>query len=102
VKTIDKSTLEEAAEEAGLDPEATLRFDYSGRGMYGKTCIGLVWESQGDVRRFLRALEEYVENGVIEEMEDVEGEDAMGLRGITYWPGFEAVDRHVNEEGNLV
>lgn len=41
-KTISRQVLTEAIENLGLDPEDAIHAKYSGRGMYGAECFGVV------------------------------------------------------------
>jgi len=63
--------IESVAKDAGWE----VRRDYSGRGMFGKTCVGIV------CRRPIMAIEFVAELGV-------RGAkiDDMGLDSIVYWP----------------
>ncbi len=54
-----------------------LRKKYSGRGMYGKTCTGIVVES-GDV---VKGIEMAAQKGIVGAEQD-----QMGLGYIVYWP----------------
>ncbi len=72
----------------GLLDEVTVRNDYSGRGMYGDVCFGIV-TSQSDV------LVGYALGRVLEELEGDGFEvlakartDNMGYDAIIYFPGF--------------
>lgn len=62
-----KEKIEEAA-----NGDRTLYTEYSGRGMYGKTCIGIVCDDPEDV---------IAEVGVRGAQMD-----SMGRRTIVYWP----------------
>jgi hypothetical protein len=74
-------TLLDAAERAGLDEEA-LSPRYSGRGMFGRECVGLTYEYDGELFDFLSALRDL---GVdIKAMKDPT-HDGMGRRTIAYW-----------------
>ena len=73
---IDQAELVEAIEEAADEVSGSIREDYSGRGMYGKTCYGIVVDGSGT--------------------EVIEAAAALGVRGartdnmgkgtIVYWP----------------
>jgi len=81
---ISRETLENACWDAGLDPEQFLRANYSGRGMYGKTCVGLIHDTLDEVINFVYAVRQYDggDSGLLE------GglQDSMGHSTITYWP----------------
>lgn len=61
-----------------------VRTNYSGRGMYGKSCYGIVADSQAMMIRIL------MEVG-LEELPPPEL-DSMGLGYIIYWPGIEGAE----------
>jgi len=76
-------------EDIAWNLNAEIRSDYSGRGMYGKTCYGIV-------------LEDDLVNDAIG-MAAVKGlpgakTDSMGLKTILYWP--HVISEHKNEEEN--
>jgi hypothetical protein len=64
--------IEELADDLGLE----LRTDYSGRGMYDRTCYGIV--TDGSSAKFLMTV------GKRDLPEP--RQDSMGLRKIFYWP----------------
>jgi len=73
--------------------EYDLREDYSGRCMYGKTCIGFVADCNGfeiamNLTRFLRDVNE--ENLLEKFINQGSRSDQMGLSGIIYFPGLSA------------
>lgn len=88
---IPRDALEQLAINADLDLEDELRLDYSGRGMYGSTCIGIVG-SVTTLTHFIRTLSEQVlvgeENGLVPFLEEVHNvrQDSMGRDQIFYWP----------------
>lgn len=99
--TIDAEIVREALDNAGLDYSA-FRFDYSGRGMYGDNCIGLVG-SDGDAIKFCAYLAKALDaaevldfDSAIEDLANARS-DSMGLSGITYWPHM-AVDSWEGED----
>ncbi len=54
---------------------------YSGRGMFGDECVGVVLQDEGDLFTFARQLDD--------ELAELLGNprwDSMGLREIAYWP----------------
>lgn len=93
--------VEEAVEAGGLDVETSLRWDYSGRAMYGRACLALVG-SLDDLVRFVVALTRLVGETVdyggtygshVNELEllldDVQGDvrqDQLGRDAVFYWP----------------
>jgi hypothetical protein len=82
MNTIDKSILEDACWDADLDPDEALRTDYSGRGMYGDKCVGLVHDSVDELIDFVTCVRDK------DSFEALKGahQDSMGLSTITYWP----------------
>ena len=85
--TVEWDLLIDAVLRVGLD-EDDLHPDYSGRGMYGEQCLGLVYPDTGKLIEFVIAL--------VQADEDT-GDwlnrvklDQMGLEGIAYWPGVQA------------
>jgi hypothetical protein len=96
---IDREIIEEILETAELfddGDEVNIREGYSGRGMYGRTCFGIVFENEAALFRFMAAA------GRIEadrEHDERPGFDSFSLarsvrtdrmmRGvIAYWPGW--------------
>lgn len=98
------------------DYDISSRTDYSGRGMYGRNCVGIVGDA-GDLVRFLRevAPEVEAESLTAEEGRAVQAKidddetghtyalmisdewyamsvDNMGRDMIYYWPGIQAVE----------
>lgn len=72
--------------------ESTVRTDYSGRGMYGGTCLGLVGTTAA-AAALLWALCDvtgYELPDLLSELAMRDGwkEDSMGLQAIHYWPGI--------------
>ena len=70
----------DAAENAGLE----LRTGYSGRGMYGKTCIGVVGYVS-DLIAFVLEVAEWDRELAQDELTQVSS-DGMGTSTIYYWP----------------
>lgn len=90
--TVPREKIEAAMYEAGLD-ESALRDDYSGRGMYGDECFGIVTDGPGLLLQFAVALAAQSDPDNDEFDVEVMGwiagvrEDSMGLSTIYYWPG---------------
>lgn len=78
---VDRAQFFEAIDAAGLS-EDNVREDYSGRGMYGSSCVGIVCDV-GDLLVFAAAL-----GSNADEWDWVGGacSDSMGLSSIWYWP----------------
>lgn len=98
-RTISRSLFDEAADLANLY-DYTVR-EYSGRGMYGNDCAGIVLEGQGQVNRFLMALAALtVEKALYADESDVDpsadamdlansvATDSMGHGVVAYFPGW--------------
>lgn len=96
--TLTKDVIEAAGEMAGLyEDEGTLRFDYSGRGMYGNTAFGIVG-TEGDLIRFIFYLQLSVESDDEAEIHEMVLDlansvrtDGMGLDTIFYFPHVEVL-----------
>lgn len=75
-----------AADMAGIDIDDDLRRDYSGRGMYGDKCFGIVC---GD-REYGAFLVELAGDDpeLARELADSVKTDSMGTRAIYYWPHY--------------
>jgi hypothetical protein len=68
--------------------------DYSGRGMYGEQCFGLVlsgWSDNQDFSDFLLAVADE-DRELANHLSHVVSQDALGLRSIFYFPGVKVVD----------
>lgn len=94
---IDREIIEEILETAGLfDDEANIRESYSGRGMYGSACFGIVFESESAVFRFMAAAgrteadREHDERPGFDSISFARSArtDSMGHGVIAYWPGW--------------
>jgi hypothetical protein len=76
--------LEDVADYAGLDPDEAIRTNYSGRGMYGRQCLGLVYDSLSELLGFVA----YFANENMDHLDWISGvrQDSMGRSMIAYWP----------------
>jgi hypothetical protein len=92
--TIKRETFETIA--AGADIE-DYRTDYSGRGMYGKQCVGIVGD-MADFMDFVTTLAAWYFEDEDEEAEEFWYRinsvqiDNMGRDSIFYWPSIQAED----------
>lgn len=89
--TISRYQLEEVADRLDLEMGSDVRPDYSGRGMYGKTCVGVVTDSMGGFVRFLLEVASEIglgSNDEIGDLADRTSRDSMGLSTIYYWRGL--------------
>ena len=61
--------------------------DYSGRGMFGRTCVGLVYSDPTTVAVFLHLLAAVLDYDLLVLVDELggAGSDSMGLDRITYW-----------------
>lgn len=82
---IDRELLLDALCDAGADEDA-LREDYSGRGMYGDTCIGVVLSGVSAFARFLIAVAAESSDDAAWLADNVVV-DNMGRSMIYYFPG---------------
>lgn len=86
---IDFETLETIADEVGGE----VRTNYSGRGMYGKTCVGIVLDDSN-----LLALGVAIADNIVRDYELRErltsnySTDSMGYNTIVYWIGVTCED----------
>lgn len=89
---IPRDVIVEAAENANIDPD-NIREDYSGRGMYGQTCFGIVVANMSEFLRFMLEIEradcgfDYTDY-----LADCVDQDSMGYDCILYFPGVKLVD----------
>jgi hypothetical protein len=79
---------------AGSYADVAVRHDYSGRGMYGATCIGVESSDTAAPAAFLYLVAETLGLDFLEFLGDLgPGEsDSMGLSAITYWRGLTLLD----------
>lgn len=80
-RTITASQLEEIADQV----DGTVRDDYSGRGMYGKTCFGIVADNSVLLGA---ALIITLGEDLGLQMAEKTVTDSMGRSTIFYWPGW--------------
>lgn len=95
-----KPQLEDALEQVGIH-DYDIRLDYSGRGMYGDSCFGIVTDDGSPatlgIAFFLAAISSQPLNRIdpLDEVEDVvhladsARTDSMGLGQVIYFPGWE-------------
>jgi hypothetical protein len=87
--TPTKENLIEAVESIGLD-ESNLRFDYSGKGMMGRECLGLEGGISDLINFTIELTARAAFDGNIEAvawMGNVRS-DSMGYSTIWYWPSL--------------
>ena len=69
--------------------------NYSGRGMFGRTCLGVIVQEHDSFMEFLMNLTRYMDaNGVEDTNFSLEGVayDNLGLDTIVYFPSIEGVE----------
>ena len=66
--------------------DISVRDDYSGRGMYGRYCIGITGDLSDLVRLVSRVIEDAEEE--VPELANI-ASDSMGYDKIFYWPSLE-------------
>ena len=83
--TVNRVQIEQAIEDAEPYGEIYLKETYSGRGMYGKECFGVIGRESG----FLRFMIELavVDPDTARDLADRVRTDGMGLSTIYYFPG---------------
>lgn len=90
--TVSSDEIEEALYEAGYTPDETIRLRYSGRYMYGKTCLALV----GDVGMLLGFAVAYAQRSILfpKNCDWLFGvlQDRMGESYVWYWPNVQVED----------
>lgn len=81
-----------------LQPEATPYLRYSGRGMFGDTCFGIVCSSPSQAMLSLgQALgEEELDEGLVEAFSD-HRQDSMGVESIIYFPAITVSEETADE-----
>ncbi len=83
-----RDQIEDVLLMSGLDGEIAIKEDYSGRGMYGDTCFGIVCDIT-DFAIFCASVGSFMDDW------DWLGRvrtDNMGLSTIWYWPGVKLVE----------
>jgi hypothetical protein len=99
-KSLTTDHLDEVSDMLNLDGEDSIRRNYSGRGMYGRACVGFVVEP-GEVAAvgaaLVAALVRYVDPEDLDDaLDDAVGlarrarVDSMGHSAIVYFPGVTA------------
>ena len=75
----------EAGEGIAIDIDATFHPDYSGRAMYGETCVG--WSGNFSPLELAAALQEWLEYDA-HDWAKHHRTDSLGLGEIHYFPGI--------------
>lgn len=82
------------------EDESQIRDDYSGRGMYGRTCVGVVGDRPSAAVQFMYCLAEVIHEDDLDDQKDFVLEmsealtmDNMGRSAmIYYFPGYKIVE----------
>jgi hypothetical protein len=85
---IDRDHFVAALDQAGLDDDA-LRDSYSGRAMFGSTCVGLVCDI-GQFALFCASVGSFMDDW---EWVGRVHSDQMGLSTVWYWPGIQLTEK---------
>lgn len=88
----DTEAIFHAADAAGIDVDEDLRRDYSGRGMFGDRCFGIVG-GPGQFASFMAGIaadeaEGNANEGLAERLAENVVTDDMGLSTIYYFPAY--------------
>jgi hypothetical protein len=71
------------------DPDVTFRPNYSGRGMYGRTCVGVVHNDGNTPAAFLYILADELGMDFLDLLSSIgSAQDGMGLSTVTYFSGI--------------
>lgn len=76
--------------------DISLTGDYSGRGMFGERCFGIIVDNMTDVTRFFVALAQ-IDGPLADDLLDHMATDSMGRGLIAYFPGY-TTDKPLPEE----
>lgn len=97
MRYISEEKLDEIIEESGI--EADVRTEYSGRAMYGRSCLGLVVSSSREMFKFFIAAGHVLDEVQAYQLAAVLHQDNMGLGWVFYFPGWQ-VGEEEDEEKN--
>lgn len=90
MKKISYDIVVDALDASGQD-ESVIYSNYSGRGMFGSTCFGMVFDGSRDLTRFFICLAD-LDQELALDLVDSWQSDSMGLSKIYYFPGWEIGD----------
>lgn len=107
--TIDRQSIEDLLEDAGYDIgpcEDTSVQSYSGRGMFGAHCLGIVCDSHAQLMFKLGlALGQAMQRDESAELESLADAmaygartDNMGYQTVVYWPNIKLDDDDLTDE----
>lgn len=89
INSLELQVIKEIAEDLGIDHR-----DYSGRGMYGKSCFGITVESLDDLLLFVVEISR--ENPEIKDRMGHVSHDAMGKNSTIYY--WESIPYEIKED----
>ena len=101
ILTEDQIDVIEEALDICTDSDGELYRGYSGRAMYGRTCVGIVVENVGQLIAFGRELERVADRQDVEIDLGDAVTDSMGLRMIAYWPNWDTADEDEDEDDGI-
>ena len=88
--------FKQAANYAGVEADGSIYWNYSGRGMYGRTCVGIIGSQSMATRFFIALTELWLEAGLdpadLFELADGTATDSMAWDTIFYWPHLALTD----------
>ena len=88
-RTIDnRDAIMDALYDSVDDAESALHEGYSGRGMYGDECFGIVVDDIGELCRFFAYLGADHDTDLADRLARVARTDSMGRSMIVYFPGY--------------
>jgi hypothetical protein len=78
-------------EDFAYDEEVNVRDGYSGRGMYGETCVAVDYVSETVPMAFLALLAEKLDRDFLDLLGELGGgsRDGMGRGSVAYWRGLQ-------------
>lgn len=89
--TEEYDNIVETAEQHDVE----VRSDYSGRGMYGATCLAFTCDDERQAIKVMIGLAR-LDDGLAEELADCYRTDQLGLGIVVYFPGVEVMNEEVD------
>jgi len=83
---LTKDQFKEAVWDAGLDADSDIYWDYSGKGMYGASCLGITC-TEGELLEFVAYLARLDDQLDLDWLRGVRS-DSMGMSSIFYFPSL--------------
>jgi len=93
-----KEQVKEALWEAGLDADEDINWNYSGAGMFGETCFGIMGD-EGDLLEFAVRLARMDDQMDLDWLRRMRA-DSLGRRTIFYWPGISFPEEELEDEAD--